>query len=54
VIPLGVARANRAIDVALAGRLRVADAVYVWLASSRGLPLCTLDLEMAERASAFC
>jgi predicted nucleic acid-binding protein len=54
VIPLGVARARRATDVALAGRLRSADAVYVWLASSRNLPLCTLDEEMAERAAAFC
>jgi len=54
VIPLGVARAHRAIDVAISGALRGADAVYVWLATSRGLPLCTLDHEMAERAAAFC
>lgn len=54
VVPLGTARARRAMDVALAGRLRGADAVYVWLASSRGLPLCTLDHEMAERAAPFC
>jgi len=54
VIPLGVAKARRAMDVALTGRLRGADAVYVWLASSRGLPLCTLDHELAERAEAFC
>jgi len=54
VIPLGTARARRAMDVALAGRLRGADAVYVWLASSRGLPLCTLDREVAERAAPFC
>jgi predicted nucleic acid-binding protein len=54
VVPLGAARARRAMEVALAGRLRGADAVYVWLASSRGLPLCTLDQEMAERAAAFC
>ena len=54
VIPLGAARARRAIDVAIAGALRGADAVYVWLASARGLPLCTLDEEMAERAARFC
>ena len=45
---------DHALAVALRGRLRGADAVYVWLASSRGLPLCTLDHEMAERATAFC
>ncbi len=54
VIALGVARARRAMHVAITGRLRGADAVYVWLAASRGLPLCTLDHEMAERAGAFC
>jgi predicted nucleic acid-binding protein len=54
VVPLGVARARRALDVALTGRLRGADAAYVWLASSRRLPLCTLDDEMAERAAASC
>jgi predicted nucleic acid-binding protein len=54
VIPLGSARARRALNVALAGQLRGADAVYVWLACSRRLPLCTLDGEMAERATAFC
>jgi predicted nucleic acid-binding protein len=54
VIPFGVARTRRAMDVAIARRLRGADAVYVWLASSRRLPLCTLDQEMAECAGAFC
>jgi predicted nucleic acid-binding protein len=54
VIPLGAARGRRAVDVAIAGRLRGADAVYVWLASARRLPLCTLDPEMAERAARFC
>jgi predicted nucleic acid-binding protein len=54
VIPLGTARGRRAIDVAITGSLRGADAVYVWLASVRRLPLCTLDAEMAERAARFC
>lgn len=54
LIPLGTGRARRAMDVAMAGKLRGADAVYVWLASARRIALCTLDGEMAERAAAFC
>ena len=54
VVPLGAARARRAMDMAIAGQLRGADAVYVWLASARGVALCTLDREMAERAAPFC
>ena len=54
VVPLGISRARRAMDIAVKGRLGGADAVYVRLASSRHLPLCTLDDAMAERAEAFC
>jgi predicted nucleic acid-binding protein len=54
VVPLGTGRARRSMDVAIAARLRAADAVYVWLASARRLPLCTIDREMAERGGALC
>jgi predicted nucleic acid-binding protein len=53
-VPLGPGRAKRAMELAIAGKLRGADAVYVWLASSRRIALCTLDAAMAERAAAFC
>jgi predicted nucleic acid-binding protein len=54
IVTIGPKRAAAAEALAIRARLRGADAVYVWLASSRGLPLCTLDHEMAERAAAFC
>jgi len=48
-------RAARAISaVAARTRLRAADAAYVWLASTRSVPLVTLDAEVARRASDVC
>jgi predicted nucleic acid-binding protein len=48
-------RAARAISgVAARTRLRAADAAYVWVASSRGLPLVTLDLELARKVGTLC
>ena len=48
-------RAARAISgVAARTRLRAADAVYVWVASSRGLPLVTLDREIAQKVGTLC
>lgn len=48
-------RAARAISgVAARARLRAADAAYVWVASSRGLPLVTLDREIAQRVGTLC
>jgi len=48
-------RAARAISgVAARTRLRAADAAYVWVASSRGLPLVTLDQEIAQRVGTLC
>jgi predicted nucleic acid-binding protein len=48
-------RAARAISaVAAKTRLRAADAAYVWVAVSRGLPLVTLDLEIGQRAAGLC
>jgi predicted nucleic acid-binding protein len=48
-------RAARAISgVAARTRLRAADAAYVWVASSRGLTLVTLDREIAARVGTLC
>ncbi len=48
-------RAARAISaVAAKTRLRAADAAYVWVAVSRGLPLVTLDLEIGRKAGGLC
>ena len=48
-------RAARAISaVAARTRLRAADAAYTWVASSHGLPLVTLDLEIGRKAGSLC
>lgn len=48
-------RAARAISgVAARTRLRAADATYVWVASSRGLVLVTLDREIAPKVGTLC
>jgi predicted nucleic acid-binding protein len=48
-------RAARAISgVAARTRLRAADAVYAWVASSRGVPLVTLDREIAQKVGTLC
>jgi predicted nucleic acid-binding protein len=54
VLTIGPQRAQRIRDMAIASRLRAADATYVWLAARELLPLCTLDKEMAQRGSPFC
>jgi predicted nucleic acid-binding protein len=54
IVTIGPKRAAAAEARAIQGRLRGADALYVWLASARGLTLCTLDQEMAQRGGAFC
>ncbi|WP_437589714.1 PIN domain-containing protein [Sorangium sp. So ce1000] len=54
VATIGPLRARRIRDVAMAARLRAADAAYVWLAAEEAAPLCTLDREMVERSGAFC
>ena len=54
VVTMGASRARRAVDLAIRAKLRGADATYVFLASSRRLPICTLDREMAVRAAAYC
>jgi predicted nucleic acid-binding protein len=48
-------RAARAISgVAARTLLRAADAAYVWVASTRGLPLVTLDREIERRTGSLC
>jgi predicted nucleic acid-binding protein len=54
VIALGPRSAAHARETAMRWQLRGADAVYVWLAATRAVPLCTLDREMARRASGAC
>lgn len=54
VATIGPARAATIRNMAIASRLRAADATYVWLAATEALPLCTLDKEMAQRGAAFC
>jgi predicted nucleic acid-binding protein len=49
---LDAALGREAAALAIACRLRGADAVYVALAAARRLPLVTLDAEMLERAPA--
>lgn len=54
VAPLGPRSAAQARETAMRWQFRAADAVYVWLAASRAVPLCTLDREMARRAGGAC
>jgi predicted nucleic acid-binding protein len=54
VVTMGPKGAAAAQALAMKGRLRGADAVYVWLAAARGVALCTLDDEMIQRGGAFC
>lgn len=54
IVTIGPKRAAAAEALAVLARLRGPDALYVWVASTRGLPLCTLDHEMADRAAPFC
>ena len=54
IVTIGPRGAAAAEARAIQARLRGADALYVWLASARGLMLCTLVQEMAQRGGAFC
>jgi predicted nucleic acid-binding protein len=40
--------------VAIRGKLRGPDALYVWLARREGAPVCTLDREIVTRGARFC
>jgi predicted nucleic acid-binding protein len=53
-VTIGPLRARRIQGIAMATRLRAADAIYVWVAQHEGLPLVTADQEIQQRASALC
>lgn len=54
LVPLTTRRARVASAEALRGRLRGADACYAAISSEYRLALCTLDIELAERAEGIC
>ena len=54
VTTLGPKRARDIQAVAVATRLRAADAIYVWLAETEGVHLVTLDQEIHQRAAGRC
>lgn len=54
LVTIGPRAAGRIARLAVAAKLRAADAAYAWVAVRHGLPLCTLDHELAERASGHC
>ena len=54
VITIGPKCARRIQAVSVATRLRSADAIYVWVAESRGVPLVTADDEIRKRAAKRC
>jgi predicted nucleic acid-binding protein len=54
VVTVGPKNARAARSIAIRGKLRGADALYVWLARRDGAPLCTLDREIVTRGARFC
>jgi predicted nucleic acid-binding protein len=54
VVTVGPRSAKAARSVAVRGKLRGPDALYVWLARREGIPLCTLDREIIARGASFC
>lgn len=54
VVTIGPKRARRIQGVSVATRLRAADAIYVWLAETEGIPLVTGDQEIHQRAAGRC
>jgi predicted nucleic acid-binding protein len=54
IVTIGPRRAIRIERVAIATRLRAADAMYVWLAAREGIPLVTGDAEVQQRAKGAC
>lgn len=53
-VTIGPRNARQIRDVAIASRLRAADAAYLWLGARKSLPLCTLDKEMLVRGQGSC
>ena len=54
VVTIGPRAARAARSIAIRGKLRGPDALYVWLARREGAPLCTLDREIVMRGASFC
>jgi predicted nucleic acid-binding protein len=54
VVTVGPRAARAARSIAIRGKLRGPDALYVWLARREGAPVCTLDREILTRGAAFC
>jgi predicted nucleic acid-binding protein len=54
VVTVGPRAARAARAVAIRGKLRGPDALYVWLARREGAPVCTLDREIVTRGARFC
>jgi predicted nucleic acid-binding protein len=54
VVTVGPKRGHAAARIAVATKLRGADATYVWLAAREGVPLCTLDREILARGVTAC
>jgi hypothetical protein len=54
VVTIGPKRARQVQKVAVATRLRAAEATDVWLAETEGIPLVTADQEIHQRATARC
>ena len=54
VVTIGPRAARAIATMAARTRLRATDAAYVWVASARGLPLVTLDKDVAGKAAGIC
>jgi predicted nucleic acid-binding protein len=54
VVTVGPRSAKAARSVAVRGKLRGPDALYVWLARREGIPVCSLDREIITRGASFC
>lgn len=54
MITMGPRASQGVVAIVQATKLRAADAAYVWVASSRGLVLVTLDREISQRAGGLC
>jgi predicted nucleic acid-binding protein len=54
VVTVGPRAARAARAIAIRGKLRGPDALYVWLGRREGAPVCTLDREIIARGARFC
>ncbi|HEY8089900.1 MAG TPA: type II toxin-antitoxin system VapC family toxin [Polyangiaceae bacterium] len=54
VVTVGPRSARAARSIAVRGKLRGPDALYVWLGGREGAPVCTLDREILARGVRFC